>query len=110
MGNQPLSEAFCEIVSLAERLGVRRINGLPGCWEYADGDWFVAVNAHGEETACSRGAAVPPFHAYVERLGWPAALLNPRGGHIVGDAGAEDALIAWLKTQPALTKPEGVEE
>jgi hypothetical protein len=40
-----LTEAFAEIVALAERLGVTRIDQLSGCWEYwVDKRWWFAVN------------------------------------------------------------------
>ena len=92
----PVSEAFATIVALAERLGVKRINELPSCWEHQiDEQWWVAINAHQQEIACSTGAPVPPFHAYVTFNEWPAGLFSPRGGTIVtGEAANEATLIA----------------
>lgn len=90
-----IAEAFAAIVSLAERLGVTRIDTLPGCWEHdVDGTWWIAVNGRREPLACSRGPVVQPFHAYVEFNGWPAGVFNPSGGEFVaGAAGNESAFI-----------------
>jgi hypothetical protein len=94
-----LSEAFLEIAQLARRLGVEKINQLPGCWEHQiDKQWWVAVNAKAEAVTCSHGPDVPRFSAYVECNGWPAGLINPVEG--VFAAGAfmnEDSFIDALK-------------
>lgn len=94
-----MSVAFHEIVELALRLGVRRINELPACWEHqVDEQWWVAVNGHREEIACSTGAKVPPFCAYVTFNEWPAGILHPDGGVLAAGAAAnEDALIDALR-------------
>jgi hypothetical protein len=92
---EPVSEAFIAIMQLAEALGVRDINKLDGCWERdLDGAWFFAVNGHQHEIACSKGAAVPPFHVYLEFNGWPAGIFSPRGGVIAaGEAANEGTFI-----------------
>jgi hypothetical protein len=94
-----LTEAFAEIVALAERLGVSKINEMPGCWEHqVDKRWWIAVNAHAAETPCSMGTKVPPFTAYVQFNGWPAGQIDPAGGWIAaGEAANEDTFIAALK-------------
>ena len=95
------SEVFVEIVEYSHRSGVTRINRLPGCWEFAAGDWWLAVNGHDVPTRCSRGFAVPPFQAYVEFCGLPAGLVSPRGGVLAAGACAnEAALLAALRALP----------
>jgi hypothetical protein len=98
-----LTEAFLEIAHLAERLGIANIRALPGCWEHQiDKRWWIAVNANENATVCSRGPTVPPYSAYVEFNGWPAGIINPRGGVIAAGAAAnEDAFIAALKAANA---------
>ena len=77
---KPLSEAFLEIARLAERLGIKPLNELAGCWEYQiDRQWFMAVNGHNEPIECSMGVSVPPFHAYVQFNGWPAGIIDASG-------------------------------
>lgn len=91
-----ISEAFSEVVELSRRMGVSRINQLPGCWEVEVGNGFrIAVNGHDKPTPCTFGPEVPPFEMYVERNGLPAGLISPDGGTVVGDC--EDALIEALK-------------
>lgn len=94
-----ISEAFALITELAIGLGAAPLTKHGDCWEYRLGDrWLIAVNGHRSPTKCSTGFEVPPFHAYVERDGWPGALLTPFGGTTVGHGHElEDALIAELK-------------
>lgn len=95
----PITEAFAEIVKLAERRGVARINDLPGCWEpEIGGEWKIALNGHREPAKSSSGAEVPPFSAYIEYNGWPAGVIDPSGGIIAaGECANEDAFIAALR-------------
>ena len=98
--SEAISEAFMEIVELAGRLGVSRIDKIPGCWEVdVDGRWWVAVNGHREPTKCSRASTpLEPFEAYVEFNGWPAGGLTPAGGWIAaGGVANEDTFIEALK-------------
>lgn len=97
----PISEAFLLLGQLAAKVGMTNARDLPGCWEHEFGDWFFAVNAHENEIACSKGARVPPYHAYLECRGWPAGLINPYGGVMMGGGGEEDQFIADLKTEIA---------
>ena len=94
-----ITEVFVELVALAERLGISRVNELPGCWEYQiDDEWSIAVNGHREPVECSAGVMVQPFSAYVQWRGWPAGVIDPVGGMIVAHANAnEDGLIAAIK-------------
>lgn len=97
--NEPISEAFALITELGIALGAAPLSKFPGCWEHKLGcRWLIAVNGHRTPMKTSAGMEVPPFHAYVERYGWPGGLLTPFGGHMVGyGTEAEDDLIAELK-------------
>ncbi len=66
--SEQITELFAAIIGYAEKRGVRRIGDLPGCWEFEPADgWFVAVNGHGADMACSKGGTpIPPFAAYAE--------------------------------------------
>ena len=89
---QNVSELFASIVAYADAMGARNINELPGCWEAkVDDKTFLAVNGHQTAMKASRGPVLEPYHAFVEINGWPAALLNPYGGVVMG--GSEDDLI-----------------
>lgn len=106
-----LPEAFALIADLASRRGVSRINQLPGCYEFALPDgWEVSVNGHREPRKNIHGDPVPPFHALVQRHGWPALLMSPAGGEVLGDA-TEDDFIAALRAAgaslPTDTGPAG---
>lgn len=96
-----VSEAFSEVMALAEAMGVQRVNELPGCWEVQVSEgWRIAVNGHREPTKCSNGADVPPFHVAVDWHGFPAGIFGVQGGLIAaGDAANEASLIAALKAK-----------
>ena len=97
MTDDRIPEAFALILVIAKRRGVRNINKLPGCWEFAAGDWQVAVNGHHDERTTTAGDKVPPFHAVAINpdLFVGVALISARGGMCA--AGAEDDLIAALR-------------
>ncbi len=99
MSGRGITEAFAEIVALAEHLGIKPLNTFPACWEHQiDERWWMAVNGHREAIPCSMGPEVPPFTAYVQFNGWPAGQINPRGGWIAaGEAANEGAFIDALK-------------
>jgi hypothetical protein len=95
---------FALIAQLADARGIRNLKDRPGCWEVELPDgWYFAVNGHGRDTTCSKGAAVPPYNAYVEWQGTPCAFINPHGGPFLGgDLGAEafcDALQAAITSE-----------
>ena len=97
--DEQISEAFALITELGIALGAAPLSKFPGCWEHKlGGRWLIAVNGHRTPMKTSAGCEVPPFHAYVERDGWPGGLLTPFGGTMLGYGGeAEDELIAELK-------------
>lgn len=93
-----------EILSLAERLGVKNINQLPGAWEVQlDDAWRLAVNAKKEpvEVKPDGGMAVTvqPYTAVVWFNGWLAGELpvNGDGWLAAGEAANEEALLAALR-------------
>ena len=96
-----VSELMMEVVALAERLGVKRINELPGCWELqVDDDWWIACNGHREPMECSRGMKVQPFEVGVYWGDWPAGQFGAGGGVIASGAAAnEETLLAALKAR-----------
>jgi len=90
--------AYLEIMELAERLGVKDIFKLPGCWEYQAGDWWIALNGHRVPTKCSVGIEVPPFDAYIEYNGLPAGIIGLWDGVIAADSAVnEDSFIEAVK-------------
>lgn len=96
--SEPVSVAFMLIADLCVALGATPLSKHAGCWEYNLGRrWLLAVNGHRTPTKTRAGLEVPPFHAYVERRGWPEGLLTQFGGAMVGGLEAEDDLIAELK-------------
>ena len=103
---QPFSEAFALIAELAHLLGVKAINRLPGCWELSlPNGWWLAVNGRRTPVRCSRGVEVPTFSAYVERCDFPAGILDPYGGVLVGYGSRTEAdLIAALRSEVAKIK------
>jgi hypothetical protein len=103
MGEQ-VKELFAAIGEFAFKTGARNINELPGCWESDVGDKaWVSVNGHKESRTDTRGHELPPFHAFIEFNGWPAAFLGPSFGTVMG--AAEDTLIDYFReAATALTK------
>lgn len=95
MTDKPLAEAYVRLCAMSLSLKGGCIGDIDGCWEHKINDaWWVAANGHTVEMECSRGVTVPPFHFYVVHRGWPAALIGPYGGPIIGDDGTlEDDLI-----------------
>ena len=92
---------FEAVIEMCFRLGVREIDNLEGCWEcQIDDDWWIAVNGHKDPCEAKppqheKTIEVPPFTAYVEYNGWPAGLLDPKGGIIAaGDYANEQTFVA----------------
>jgi hypothetical protein len=96
---ESVSAVFAGIVELAIAKGAQSIRDLPGCWEMQiDAEWWVAVNGHAETTPCSHGAEVAPYTAYLEYNGWPAGIVNPKGGIVAaGEAANEGTLLRALE-------------
>jgi hypothetical protein len=97
--DEPLSEVFATVCELAEKLGVRNINALPGCWEHRiDAQWTFALNGHDAPVKDSRGCEVPAFTIAVYWGDWLAGLVSPIGGTVAASTGAnEDALCEALR-------------
>jgi hypothetical protein len=109
---EQICEAFDWIAQVGVAAGAAPLNKHPACWEYRiDDKWWLAVNGHRAPMLCSHSEIpVDPFTAYVEYNGWPAFLVNPRGGHGADGEGAnEDTFIAALQRKLADLKahPEG---
>lgn len=94
-----MTDVMLAVAELAMRLGAAPINKHAGCWEcQIDERWWVACNGHRSPVVCSKGVKVDPFEIYVEFNGWPAGLVNPRGGTFsAGAAANEDAFLAACK-------------
>lgn len=101
--NPPITEAFSLIMGLAEAMGVRKINQLPGPWECKVDDlWIFAVNGQKEtvkhEPEGTMGGEIPQGHVAVWFNGWLAALMSPFGGtFLVGSDCSEDMFIEALQ-------------
>lgn len=98
--NRPLSEAFCEVAALAERLGIKNIASHGRPWVHKiDDSWVLAINGTKEPQECrpegTMGADIQPFHMAVWYNGWLAALLNPYEGVFLN--GSENDFIAAVK-------------
>lgn len=106
-----ISEAFYAAAEFAMSRGARNLVNVPGTWESAVGEnWWIAINAHGDDVQCSRGIAVPPRSIYIEFNGWPFGIINSAGGRIAsGDIANEETFIAALR-QHTPRVPECVSE
>lgn len=90
------AEAMVAIMELARALGRIPV----GRWDYrleTAPEWRVCVNGGDAAWTPPDGPEIPRFHAYVERDGWPVAMLNPADGTFV--AGLEDAFIAAIRQE-----------
>lgn len=104
MSESPIAEAFALAVDYALTQGAENINELPGCWEAdVDEHWWIAINGHKEPAQSSKGVEVAPFHWYVMLNDWPAGVIHPYGGEVIGGvSNNEDAFIEAL--QAAIAK------
>lgn len=96
-----ITEVFCAVMDLHQRLGLPSIKDMGGSWERdVDGRWFIAIN--GPE-ARSLGPDewkldLPPWHMGVWFNGWLAGILTPAGGTLAAGALAnEETLIEALR-------------
>lgn len=90
--------------SLAEYLleyaiseGATKINNLPGLWiNKIDEHWLIKCNGHANEIE-----SVPSHCWSIEYNGWPAGILDVRGGGVLcsGDAANERTLIAAIEAK-----------
>lgn len=94
-----INHLFASVAKWAMSLGATRIDRLPGCWEHDftfDGlPMRVAINGSRDERPASWGGApLPPFTALMMINGWPAVMVGPGGGTMMGgEPGTEDKLI-----------------
>jgi hypothetical protein len=97
-----ISEAFYEMMCLAERLGVKDMHRMGRCWEFkVDDDWWFAVNGKPLAIKCSKGQEINPYHMYVEWKGFPAGLCNVRSGTFAaGELVNEKAFCEALRSRP----------
>lgn len=95
---------ICEsLIEYVSRLGIKRINELPGLFEHkVDEQWTIKCNGHKEPID-----NVPPFHWYIEYNGWPAGILSLTGeGEICdGDTANIDTLQAALESYLLASNP-----
>lgn len=97
MKEMKVAEVFSLLCDLALALGERDLNKTPGCWQHKiDEKWWVALNPH-DDYAEVEGGRVPPFSAYFKCNGWPAGIVNPAGGSMIGTSQSEDALCHALR-------------
>lgn len=98
-GEMNISSLYFAVTEWALRQGAENINQQPGCWE-RDFDFegrpvVVSINGHDKDQKSRDGMSVPPFNILLAIGGFPAALLDPVSGIIVGgQPGIEDRLIA----------------
>ena len=95
-----LCDAFFAIADLSNALGAGPLNKHPGCWAHqVDEQWHIEVNGHTVPMRTADGCCeLQPFHAAILFNGWPAGIINPRGGTIAaGEAANEDAFIAAVR-------------
>lgn len=89
MSEQGITSLFMLVMDLASALGVSRIHEMDGCWEYEWRGYVLAVNGHADEQRDSGGMEVPPYHAILSHVGWPVAMVTPRGGVVLSMTEAE---------------------
>jgi hypothetical protein len=106
-----MAEAFLKIAQLAGALNVRDINKLDGCWEHqVDERWWIALNGHSEMRLSSDGGEIAPFTAYIKYNGWPAGVIDPRGGVIAaGECANERTFIEALEAAARSAQGKAVE-
>jgi len=101
-----ITEAFSIVMQLAEKLGVRKINEIEGCWEVdVNESWSLSLNGHKESTKDSSGCEVPPFEMSITYNGLPAGIIGPTGGIIF--SGGEDDFINAVKERINTHQQEG---
>jgi len=107
----PIPEVFDLILRLGIRDGVAPLSKThPGrCWERDLGSgWWIALNGNEAPVKCSRSVEVPPFTIYGERNGFPALLVNPKGGSVGGHqrpAGRRNGPWGACPRQPVVRSP-----
>ena len=95
-----MSETFRLICELAIACGATGLAHRATCWEREiDQHWRVALNGTRAPLSPARGGPpIPAFSALLEFNGWPAGVVDPRGGVIAaGDCANEASVIAALR-------------
>jgi hypothetical protein len=96
------------IAELCLARGVRDIKSMPGlCHVVVDELWQCWVNGHRETLYTEDGAAVEPYHAYVEFNGWPAGIVSAAGCEFVAGALANVATFV-AAVEAAKREAEGM--
>lgn len=94
------SLAWTGCCALAKKDGVIPVSTAPnGVYDRRVGLWRVVFNGTGEaKDRAENHPELPPFAVYVEYNGWPAGIIDPRGGILAaGMAANEDSFIADIE-------------
>lgn len=94
-----ICEAFSVIAELALKDGV---DSLPvgEFWDREVGPWHISLNRDCDTRRNSDGMKVPAFSAALKFNGFPAGIIDPRGGIIAaGSLANEDTFIAAIKAE-----------
>lgn len=97
MDDERVTVAFMAIAELGCAMKIR-LDQLPGTWRHqVDELWHIELNGHQQDLPDVDGLPLKPYHCHIKFNGWPAGILNPRGGCIAaGEAANEETFIAAL--------------
>lgn len=100
----------CGALALKDNVGV--IADLPGgLYRRQIGDWRIVFNGTAEPRKPDDGPELPPFSVFVEFNGWPAGLIDPRGGIIAaGTVANEDSFVEAIETDLGMPIEQWMEE
>lgn len=98
-----IPEAFAAVVELGLALGAAPLNKFHACWECdIDDQWHISFNGHRETKKSRDGLNVPAFTLCVTFNGFPAGLIDPRGGVLAaGEAANEETFLAAVAKKRA---------
>lgn len=108
MRDDEVCEAFAVMAQLGNTVGAGPLSKHEACWEFQiDEQWKIAVNGHKEAKVCSLTTQpIEPFNCYVEYNGWPAGIIDPRGGILAAGSDAnENTFIDAMKARIEKEKP-----
>lgn len=110
MSEPQVKELFVAIMKYGVATGATRIDLLPGCWERQVSDeCWISMNGHKEPIKNSKGHILHPFQIYIEWNGWPAGIVEPGGGTVMGhwgDKNGEDLLIEHFEKATSALKDQ----